>query len=238
MRGPPLHTWPATEAEALDLQALLAGLVRIEPLPPLSADTLIAGCDLAYDLDEGACHGAVVVAKDYGATVVAEVGVTRPVPFPYVPGLLSFREVPVLLAAFEALPVVPDVVVCDGQGIAHPRRFGLACHLGLWLDRPTVGCAKSWLVGAHEIPNKSRGCTPLVHDGTEVGAVVRRIAGVNPLYVSPGHRIDVAGAVAVVLAGAGDYRIPEPLRRADILTRALRGEAQRRSELALAGSNR
>ena len=217
-----LHDWPATESEATDLQRELANQCRLEPLPPPTADTLIAGCDLAYDLDERWCHAAVVVARDFGATVVAEVRLSRPVAFPYVPGLLSFREVPVLLAAFAELAVVPDVVLCDGQGRAHPRRFGLASHLGLWLDRPTVGCAKSWLVGEHAPPPLEAGATALVLQGEVVGAVVRRVAGINPVYVSPGHRADVAGAAALVLAGSGGYRIPEPLRSADLATRVQR----------------
>jgi len=224
---PTLHPWPATEAEAEALQTALLAQCHLAPLAPLTADTLIAGCDLAYDLDEGACHAVVVVARDHGATVVEQVGISLPVRFPYVPGLLSFREVPALLAAFEQLRTRPDVILCDGQGIAHPRGLGLASHLGLWLNCPTVGCAKSWLIGDYPPPPPGPGSSPLSIEGRVVGAVVRRIAGVNPVFVSPGHLADVAGAAALVRACAGPYRVPEPLRTADLLTRTRRGAVAR-----------
>ncbi|MEZ4471016.1 MAG: endonuclease V [bacterium] len=218
----PLHPWPTGEAEAEAIQAALVGRCVLEPLATVTPETLIAGCDLAYDKDERRCYAVVVVTRDGGREVVATATDVRYVEFPYVPGLLSFREVPALLAAFDRLAVRPDVVLCDGQGIAHPRRFGLACHLGLWLDLPAVGCAKSRLIGTHAPLPEAPGSTPPWIDGVEAGALVRRIAGVKPVYVSPGHRCDVASAVALVRGGAGPYRIPEPVRLADLATRALR----------------
>lgn len=218
----PLHAWPADPAAAEALQRDLMTRRRIDPLPRLTADTLIAGCDLAYALEGERCFAAVIVARDFGATIVETRTVQGLAPFEYVPGLLSFREVPLLVEAFEQLDTVPDVVICDGQGAAHPQGLGLAAHLGLWLDLPTVGCAKSRLLGTHPPVPAAIGHVPLSHDGAVIGAVVRRIHGVKPLFVSPGHRCDLAGAIEVVLRGAGPYRIPEPVRAADLLTYALR----------------
>jgi deoxyribonuclease V len=131
-----------------------------------------------------------------------------------------------LLKAFEQLDGAPDLVMCDGQGAAHPRRFGLACHLGLWLDRPTMGCAKSRFVGTHSTPPVQVGSTPLMDGAEVIGAVVRRIEGVKPVYVSAGHRCDLDGAIDAVIRGAGPYRIPEPVRAADLLTYQLRRAAE------------
>jgi deoxyribonuclease V len=149
--------------------------------------------------------------------------VTRETNFPYVPGLLSFREIPALLAAFAELRSAPDAVMLDGQGIAHPRRFGLACHLGLWIDLPCLGCAKSWLVGDYEEPGPAAGdAAGLSVSGEEVGAVVRSAAGAKPVFVSPGHRIDIASAVAVTRATLSGYRHPTPTREAHLAANALR----------------
>jgi deoxyribonuclease V len=151
--------------------------------------------------------------------------VTREVNFPYIPGLLSFREVPALLAAFSELRSPPDVVMLDGQGIAHPRRFGLACHLGLWLNVPCLGCAKSWLVGDHDEPEPAAGdTTPLMVGGEAVGAVMRSAADAKPVYVSPGHLLDIDSAVAVVRATLSGYRHPAPTREAHLAANRLRSE--------------
>lgn len=213
MHIPHLHDWPTTEADAVALQTALAG--RVETTPPLGQFELIAGCDIAYHLTEPRLFAAVVVLRAADMSVVEEVTVTREVNFPYVPGLLSFREIPALLTAFANLRTAPDVAMLDGQGIAHPRRFGLACHLGLWLDRPCVGCAKSWLIGDHTELGPGAGDTaPLTIDNVEVGGVVRSAAGAKPVYVSPGHKIDVASATRVVRAVLSGYRHPAPTRAA------------------------
>ena len=137
------------------------------------------------------------------------------VEFPYVPGLLSFRELPLVLRAFEEMASAPDLVFVDGQGIAHPRRFGIAAHLGLLLDVPTIGCAKSWLIGDHEEPGMEAGSyTPLVDGGETIGAVVRTRSGVKPVYVSIGHKVSLEQAVQWVLACCRGYRLPEPTRMA------------------------
>lgn len=222
MHVPHLHDWPTTEAEAVALQHALAG--RVDTSAPLGGFELIAGCDIAYHLTEPRLFAAVVVLRASDLSVVEETCAERAVNFPYVPGLLSFREIPALLACFTDLRHAPDIAMLDGQGIAHPRRFGLACHLGLWLDRPCVGCAKSWLVGAHAQPGPNAGdSTPLTLDGEEVGAVMRSAAGAKPVYVSPGHKIDVAGATAVVRSALSGYRHPAPTRAAHMAANRLRG---------------
>jgi deoxyribonuclease V len=222
MHVPQLHDWPATEEEAVALQHALAP--RVDTSTPLRGFELVAGCDIAYHLMEPRLFAAVVVLKASDLSVVEECTATREVSFPYVPGLLSFREVPALLAAFAELRQVPDVVMLDGQGVAHPRRFGLACHLGLWLNLPCVGCAKSWLVGEHAEPGPHAGdASPLMLAGEEVGAVVRSAAGAKPVFVSPGHKIDVASAVTVVRATLSGYRHPAPTRAAHMAANRLRG---------------
>jgi deoxyribonuclease V len=141
--------------------------------------------------------------------------VRRRVSFPYIPGLLSFREIPAALAALRALPAAPDLILCDAQGIAHPRRFGLASHLGLLARTPTIGVAKTRLVGEHRAPPARRGAwAPLTDRGERIGAVLRTRAGVKPVYVSIGHRVSLATALRYVMACTTRYRIPEPLRRA------------------------
>ncbi|MBY0459136.1 MAG: endonuclease V [Gemmataceae bacterium] len=226
MHWPHLHDWPKTEAEAITLQESLAARVDTSA-PPDRPIEFIAGCDIAYHLTEPRLFAAVVVLKISDLSVVEERTVSREVDFPYVPGLLSFREIPALLAAFGLLPRVPDAVMLDGQGIAHPRRFGLACHLGLWLDRPCVGCAKSWLVGEHGEPGLSAGDhTPLTVNGEAVGAVVRSAAGVKPVFVSPGHRIDVPSATELVRSTLSGYRHPAPTRAAHMSANRLRQESR------------
>lgn len=222
MHVPHLHDWPTTEAEAVALQHALAG--RVDTSAAVEHFELIAGCDIAYHLTEPRLFAAVVVLRASDLSVVEEACAERAVNFPYVPGLLSFREIPALLTCFSNLRHTPDIAMLDGQGIAHPRRFGLACHLGLWLDRPCLGCAKSWLVGAHGQPGPNAGdSAPLTVNGEEVGAVVRSAAGAKPVYVSPGHKIDAAGATAVVRATLSGYRHPAPTRAAHVAANRLRG---------------
>ena len=218
---PHLHDWPTTEADGLALQDTLAARVNVSR--PLEGVEVVAGCDVAYHPTEPRLFAAVVVVRASDRSVVETRTVTREVNFPYIPGLLSFREIPALLAAFAELRATPDAVMVDGQGVAHPRRFGLACHLGLWLDLPCVGCAKTWLVGDHEEPGPLAGdAAPLSVGGEPVGAVVRSAAGARPVYVSPGHRIDAASATAVVRATLSGYRHPTPTREAHMAANAAR----------------
>jgi deoxyribonuclease V len=220
---PHLHDWPTTPEEAVALQCELAG--RIDTSTPLDRFETIAGCDIAYRTEAPFLFAAVVLLNAADLSVVEVQTATAGVTFPYVPGLLSFREVPPLLEAFSGLRRPPDVVMLDGQGIAHPRRFGLACHLGLWLGLPCVGCAKSWLIGDHAEPGPEAGdASPLTIDGEPVGTVVRSAAGAKPVFVSPGHRVDTASATKVVRATLSGYRHPAPTREAHLRANQLRAE--------------
>lgn len=215
-----LHTWPRSVGAAIALQQRLAAAVRQTPLA--REVRLVAAADVAFPgNDAGVVAGVVVWDTATEQVVEQRVARARRL-FPYVPGLLSFRELPCVLAAFRKLRSVPDVVLCDGQGLAHPRGCGLATHLGLWLDLPTIGCAKSRLCGEHAEPAAARGsATDLLLRGECVGRVVRTRTGVKPLYVSVGHRCDLDGAVGVVLATGRRFRLPEPARLAhQLVTRA------------------
>jgi deoxyribonuclease V len=222
---PKLHDWPTTQAEAIELQRRLAGKVIVDV--PLPSCERIAGADISYNKYSNTVYAGVVVLNAADLSVVERKGVVAESPFPYVPGLLSFREAPVVLQAFRLLATRPDAVMCDGQGLAHQRRFGLACHLGLWLDLPCFGCAKSRLVGSFTPPGEEAGATsPLTYRGEVVGAVVRTKRRTNPVFVSPGHKIDLASAVRWTLATCKGYRIPEPTRQAHLFVNELRrGEA-------------
>lgn len=213
---PALHSWRLKPRAAIALQKRLAERVRIEPLakPP----RYLAGLDAAFSVDGRYCLAAVVLWDADEDQVVEEQIARSPLRFPYVPGLLSFREAPALLAALRRLRQPPDVLICDGQGLAHPRRFGIACHVGLWANLPAIGCAKSRLIGDHAEPAPRRGSTsPLIDRGDQVGVVLRTQNGRRPVYVSVGHRVDLPGAVALVLAAARRFRLPDPTHRADRL---------------------
>ncbi len=224
MHIPCLHPWDLTPTEAVALQRELAG--RIETRSPLTACELIAGADVSYNRLSPLFYAAVVVLRTDDWSVVETQSAAGKSSFPYVPGLLSFREAPLVLEAFAKLTIRPDAVMVDGQGYAHPRRFGLACHLGLWLDLPCLGCAKSLLVGTFKEPGKKPGALASLRDGQEViGKVVRTKFDVKPVFVSVGHRLDLASAVRLVLQSCRGYRIPEPTRQAHLHVNALRRAA-------------
>jgi deoxyribonuclease V len=193
--------------------------VRVERPPhPLR---LVAGVDCAFGTGE-VFASAVLYDVETGVAVETR-GARRPLRFPYVPGLLSFREAPAILAALRALRGTPDALLCDGHGLAHPRRFGIACHLGVLCDLPSVGVAKSLLVGTHSPPGERRGQRSMLrHHGECIGSVLRTRAGVRPVYVSVGHRIDLPSAVRLVLRCATGFRLPEPTRLADLAVAAAR----------------
>lgn len=175
----------------------------------------VAGADVSYDRGSPVLFATVVVLDARTLEVVEASAVRAPARFPYVPGYLSFRELPAVVAAFRRLRIRPDLVLCDGQGRAHPRRFGLACHLGVRLDVPSIGCAKSRLVGEHRAVGARRGAhVRLLDAGEVIGEVVRTRGGVAPVYVSVGHRIRLETARRLVLRFARGFRVPEPLRAA------------------------
>ncbi|HEU4403538.1 MAG TPA: deoxyribonuclease V [Candidatus Polarisedimenticolia bacterium] len=210
------HPWPRSPRAAIALQRRLRSLVR--PAGRLKPPRHVAGADIAYDAGRGLMYAAVLVFSYPDLELRERRMVCCRIRFPYIPGLLSFREAPAILLAFDRLRIRPDLLLCDGQGIAHPRGIGLASHLGLLTGIPTIGCAKSRLVGEHGPLGPCPGDrTPLRFGGRKVGAVVRTRPGVRPLYVSPGHRIGIADAVRHVLACCRGFRLPEPVRQADIL---------------------
>ena len=177
---------------------------------------LVAGADLAFDPKTDVAFAGVIVYRLPEIEEVERRIARRVLRFPYVPGLLSFREGPVLLAAFARLRTEPDLILIDGHGRAHPRLFGIACHMGVLLDKPTIGCAKSLLVGEHKDPaSRSGSATPLVLDGRRVGMVLRSRDGVKPIYVTPGHRVSIDSAVRLVRQCLDGFRIPKPTREAD-----------------------
>lgn len=213
----PLHGWNVTPEEAVGIQKALRSRVSLVPTLKLADIRTVAGIDALYS---DVSRAAVVVLSFPELEVVERAIAIRDSVFPYVPGLLSFREVPAVLDALAKLRTQPDVLMCDGQGYAHPRRLGLASHLGVFLNRPSVGCAKSRLVGTYAEPGPHVGDrSPLVHRGETVGMVVRSKPRTNPLFVSPGHLMDIETSVELVLACLRGYRLPEPTRLADKLSR-------------------
>lgn len=229
----PLHAWDVTPAEAVALQQRLRGQIRVEaPAKPFAT---IAGADISFNKFEETVYAGVVVLRLDTLETVEEAGAVSTAPFPYIPGLLSFREVPALLEAWQKLATEPDVVMFDGHGTAHPRRIGIASHAGLFLNRPTFGCGKSVLVGKFDEPTPERGAwSPMRDRGEIVGAALRTKDRVNPVFVSPGHLLDLQTAIALTLQCDGGYRVPEPTRRAHLLVNALRrGEQPATGQLNL-----
>jgi deoxyribonuclease V len=220
------HRWSLTPKQAIAVQQRLREHVSTRPMR--ASVRLIAGVDAAFSPDGARCIGGVVLWDAHAGAVLEEHTAQRPLVFPYVPGLLSFRETPTLLAALRKLRCTPDLLMCDGHGLAHPRRFGIACHLGVLTGLPSLGCAKSRLVGSHAEVGERRGArAPLLHRDEEIGSVLRTQSGVRPVFVSVGHGLEQHQAERLVLAAARRYRLPEPTRLADQLVarakRALRG---------------
>jgi len=215
MPGQQVHPWKVNTSEARAIQLRLARLVSRKNEVP--RPRLVAGVDISAPRFQGKVRGTVVVLS-YPELEVVEIGaVEQTVDFPYIPGLLSFRESPVILAAYEKLRSKPDLILVDGQGIAHPRRFGIASHLGVLLDVPTIGCAKSLLCGTHDVLGPEAGRTAgIEHGGEVVGMALRTKANVRPVYVSIGHKVDLAAAVSWVSRCCRGYRLPEPTRLAHL----------------------
>jgi deoxyribonuclease V len=207
------HPWRVSPAEARAIQERLRSRVVSDGEPTRLAR--IAGVDVGFE-DAGRTVRAAVAVLSYPGLDLIESAIARvPTTFPYVPGLLSFRELPGVLQAFERLGSLPDLVLCDGQGVAHPRRFGIACHLGVLTDLPTIGVAKTRLIGEYREPGEHKGdWSALTHRGETIGAVLRTRDRVNPVFVSPGHKVSLAAAVRLTLACTRRYRLPETTRAA------------------------
>lgn len=221
LKIPALLRWPQDKEKARELQVALAKKIRCVPLkkPPV----YVAGVDAAFSGDKIIC--AACLYRLPGLGLVEQAHAVREVTFPYIPGLLSFREGPAIIDALKNLLIRPDVIIFDGQGIAHPKGAGIASYVGVALDIPTVGCAKSRLIGTYREPGKKRGgFTELLHEGKVVGAVVRTQDEVRPLFVSPGHRVTLEDSIRLVLACAKKYRLAEPVRCADILSKKIKRE--------------
>jgi len=211
----PLHDWNLDPRRAIELQKQLAYEVIAEDKFDAPVKT-VAGIDLGYDVKADTSRAVVAVLSFPALEFIESAEAILPIQFPYVPGLLSFRETPVAIKALEKLKITPDLILCDGQGLAHPRRFGIACHIGLITDVPTLGAAKSLLVGKFENLGETRGSTaPLIHRNEQVGTVLRTKDKVQPVYISVGHRISLTTATEYVLQCAPKYRLPETTRLAD-----------------------
>ncbi len=217
MKIKPLHEWNLSPSQAIELQKQLAYEVVSEDKFSEPIKT-VAGIDLGYDIKTDTCRAVVVVLSFPDLQLIEKSEAIMPIQFPYVPGLLSFRETPVAVKVLEKLENAPDLILCDGQGIAHPRRFGIACHIGIIADVPTIGVAKSILVGKFENLGETRGSiAPLIHRKEQIGAALRTREKVQPIYISIGHRISLETAVNYVLQCTPKYRLPETTRLADKL---------------------
>lgn len=216
-----LHSWNITYSEAVNIQQELSSCIIIQNYE--TNPILVAGADVSYSKGSDIFFSGIIVFEIPSMAIVEEATAQGKVDFPYIPGLLSFRESPILLKAFDKLKNIPDVVIIDGQGIAHPRGLGIASHIGLILDIPTIGCAKSVLVGKYEMPDIEAGkYTPLVFKGKNVGVALRTKRNVSPVFISPGHKMDIPSAVDIVLNTCRGYRLPEPTRQAHLLVNRVR----------------
>jgi len=206
-----MHSWPTDVASAREVQETLRSKVIREDA--LVAVRYVVGVDVGFE-DGGRTTRAAVAVLEFPGLELRDQAISRsPTRFPYIPGYLSFRELPAVLQALEQLTLMPNLLLCDGQGLAHPRRFGLACHLGVLTDIPSIGVAKSRLIGVHDDPPPEKGrWVPLIDKGVTIGAVVRTRNNVSPVYISLGHRISLTTAIDYVLRCTTRYRLPETTR--------------------------
>jgi deoxyribonuclease V len=216
----PLHDWKLDIPTAIALQRELAQRVILED--HVGEVHFVAGVDMAINEEHEAVRAAVVLLSYPDMEIVERHIYEEPLRMPYIPGLLSFREAPAVLGAVDQLRQRPDLIMADGQGIAHPRRLGIASHLGLWLDIPTIGCAKSLLTGTYkkeELGEEAGSWVPLISKKETIGAVVRTRTKVNPMFISSGHLISLETSIRYVLACSKGYKLPEPTRQADKLSK-------------------
>lgn len=219
--------WPRDKERIYEIQDEVRKRVRIEPL--FSLPSIVAGVDASFTDDR--IISVACLMSFPGLQCLEDSPVVTESEFPYITGYLSFREGPAVAKALKGLSKKPDLLIFDGQGIAHPRGLGIAAFMGALLDMPSIGCAKTRLVGEYDEPGSKRGdFSPLIHKGAQVGAVLRTQDNIKPLFISPGHRIDIKGAVEIVLACAPKYRLTEPVRRADALSRKMKMEMRKGRE--------
>lgn len=212
------HSWDVTPEQAMQIQHQLRS--QVQTTDDFGELKYVAGVDVAFE-DEGNTTRAAIVTLNFPyLTVHEQILVRRPTTFPYIPGLLSFREIPTILAALEQLETLPDMLLVDGMGILHPRRLGIASHLGVITNLPSIGVGKSPFVGKHQPLADERGAwQPIVDRGQTIGAVLRSKVGVKPLYISSGHRVSLESALAIVMQCLTKYRLPETTRLADKLSK-------------------
>jgi deoxyribonuclease V len=218
-----LHAWNVTCKEAIDIQQELRQRLIIHDKDFPTKIKTVASADISYSKQDDLFYAAVILMDYSSMEIIEERTVVERAPFPYVPGLLSFREGPALVKTFEKLQHIPDVVIFDGQGIAHPRGVGLASHMGLFLDIPTIGCAKTRLVGRYgEVGKEVGDYADLTLDGRIVGAVLRTKKKIKPVFISPGYRIGIRKSADIVLDCCRGYKLPEPIRRAHLVVNQIR----------------
>lgn len=215
-----LHSWNVSVEEAIQIQEALKDRIILKKT--FSIVRTIGGGDVAYSKNGNLLFGAIVILSFPDMEILDMATADGQIPFPYIPTLLTFREGPILIKSFQRLKVKPDVMIFDGQGIAHPRGMGLASHMGLWLNLPSIGCAKTALLDEFISPGPSKGSYEWIRrEGKKVGAVLRTKEKVKPLFVSPGHRIDLLTSIQLLLESCRGFRIPEPLRKAHQLSRSM-----------------
>ena len=225
----PLHSWNVSTEEAIQIQEALRGRIILKKT--FSKVKTVGGGDVAYSKNGNHLFGAMVVLSFPSMEILDMATVEGKTPFPYIPSLLSFREGPILINIFRNLKIKPDVLMVDGQGIAHPRGMGLASHMGLWFNLPSIGCAKTPLLDEFISPGPLRGSYEWIRrEGKKVGAVLRTKDKVNPLFVSPGHRIDLKTSIQLILESCQGFRMPEPLRKAHQASLLVRREASNKSQ--------
>jgi deoxyribonuclease V len=223
MKTRKLHWWELTYKQARELQSRLASRVKFTDVK--NEPRIVAGLDCAFSKDERTIFAAAIVIKLPDFEVIETASAARKVDFPYIPGLLSFREAPACIEAIEKLKATPDVFIIDGQGFAHPRRFGIASHIGVLVDKPTIGCAKSRLTGGFDEPGHRKGSySPLTDNDETIGAVLRTRTDVKPVFVSVGHKCTLQDAIRIVLKCTTRYRLPEPSRLAHQLVSGIKLE--------------
>lgn len=226
-----VHGWDVTPKEAMDIQERLRKQIVLENAPEVESINKIGAADVSYDKKTNLVYATVVIFSFPDLRVLEEKDAIRPATFPYIPGLLVFREGPALIEAFQKIATNPDVIIFDGQGIAHPRGIGIATHMGILLDEPSIGCAKTVLVGDYAEPEETAGSqSPLIKEGVELGVALRTKNRVEPVFVSIGHKIDLKTAIKIVLECTRGYRLPEPVRQAHIVSNKLRERKEEQQE--------